>query len=281
MKRKVTQKQNNKNFGNRNIKRTLVANNFSAPSLQENQVLICGKHPAFSALERRRRKIYNIFITQNLEKELIEFLQKNSLQELKNLIKIVEKDFIENLAKGSLSQNIALISSKLKTKQQFDLLEELYNLEDKNNLPPLILLDEISDPHNVGAIIRSSIAFGVNKIIFCKHNAPSENSTIIKCAAGAIERAELIEATNFNNLMEKLKKIGYWCIGLAGEAKSDINAIRNYKNIALIIGSEGNGIKNLIKKNCDLLVKIPINNVESLNASVAAALALYEISKNV
>jgi 23S rRNA (guanosine2251-2'-O)-methyltransferase len=277
MNRQIKQNQNNKKFNNNFHKKQ----NNSVFQLTENQVLICGRHPSFSALQNNKRKIYNIFITQNSEKELIDFLQKNSLLSLKNLIKIVEKDFIENLAKGSLAQNIVVIASKLKIKQQFDLLEELHNLEDKDCLPPLILLDEISDPHNVGAIIRSAVAFGVNKIIFCKHNAPSENSTIIKCAAGAIENADLIEVANFSNLMEKLKKIGYWCVGLAGEAKEDIAKIKNYKNIALVIGSEGAGIKNLVKKNCDLLVKIPINNVESLNASVAAALALYEISKNV
>ena len=85
---------------------------------------------------------------------------------------------------------------------------------------------------------------------------------------------------NFNNLIEKLKKIGYWCVGLAGEGKTSIQTLKEYKNIALIVGSEGDGIRDLVKKNCDLLAKIEIDKeVESLNASVAAAIALYELTR--
>jgi 23S rRNA (guanosine2251-2'-O)-methyltransferase len=86
--------------------------------------------------------------------------------------------------------------------------------------------------------------------------------------------------TNFNNLFEKIKKIGYWCVGLAGEGEVKLSEVKDYKNIALVVGSEGGGIRDLVKKNCDLLVRIEIEKeVESLNASVAAAIALYEISK--
>ena len=160
------------------------------------------------------------------------------------------------------------------------MLEELYALEEGEKRPTLLLLDQVSDPHNVGAIIRSAIGFGVTKIIFCEHNSPKENATIVKSSAGTIEMADLIVVTNFSNLIEKLKKIDYWCIGLAGEAKNDISIIKEYQNIALIIGSEGSGIRDLVKKNCDLLAKININDeVESLNASVAAAITLHEISK--
>jgi 23S rRNA (guanosine2251-2'-O)-methyltransferase len=251
-------------------------------SLNKNEIILCGKHAVFSALEKKRRKIFEIFVTENSATELENFLNKNSLEKLKNLVRRLDNRGIENLlGEGQIHQGIAIRATKLPLKTQNDLLEELCELKENSKLPTLILLDQISDPHNVGAIIRSAIGFGVTKIIFCEHNAPKENATIVKSSAGTIEMADLIVVTNFSNLLEKLKKIGYWCIGLAGEAKHNITEIKEYKNIALVVGSEGDGIRDLVKKNCDLLAKIQMNNeVESLNASVAAAIALYEISKS-
>lgn len=254
----------------------------SRHSLDASQVIICGKHPSFSAILKKRRKIYQIFVTENSALELEKFLRENSLLEkFSSLVKKVDNEAIENFAgKGQTHQGIVLIAAKLQVKTQNDLLGELYEIAEGEKLPTLLLLDQITDPQNIGAIIRSAIAFGVNKIIFCEHNAPKENSAIIKTAAGTIEDADLIVVTNFNNLMEKLKKLDYWCIGLAGEAKHFIHEIKDCKNIALVVGSEGSGMRQLVKSNCDLLVKIPIApEVESLNASVASALALYEISK--
>jgi 23S rRNA (guanosine2251-2'-O)-methyltransferase len=247
----------------------------------KNEVILCGKHAVFSAIEKKRRKIFEIFVTENSAAELEKFLTKNSLHNLQKIVKNVDNRTISNLVgEEQIHQGIAIRASKLPLKTQNDLLEELYAFEENAKLPTLLLLDQISDPHNVGAIIRSAVGFGVKKIIFCEHNAPRENATIVKSSAGTIELADLIVVTNFSNLIEKLKKINYWCIGLAGEATHNISAIKDYKNVALIIGSEGNGIRDLVKKNCDLLAKIEIDHeVESLNASVAAALALYEISK--
>jgi 23S rRNA (guanosine2251-2'-O)-methyltransferase len=246
-----------------------------------NELWLCGKHPIFTILQKKRRKIFEILATRNTISELENFLKKNSLTSLKPLIKVVDNDHIESLlGKNQLHQGFAIRAAKLPTKNQNDLLEELCTAEEGSKLPTLLLLDQISDPHNIGAIIRSAASFGVTKIIFSEHNSPKENATIVKSSAGTIELVDLIIVTNFNNLIEKLKKIGYWCIGLAGEGAASITAIKEYKNIALIIGSEGDGIRDLVKKNCDLLARIEIDQeVESLNASVAAAIALYEISR--
>jgi len=257
---------------------TAITNKRSHDSEQE--LWLCGKHPIFNILQKKRRKVFEILATKNSILELEKFLTENSLLNFKPLIKVVENDKIEALiGKNQIHQGIAARCSRLPTKTQNDLLEELYKLEGKP-LPTLLLLDQISDPHNVGAIIRSAAGFGVTKIIFCEHNSPKESATIVKSSAGTVDLIDWIVVTNFSNLMEKLKKIGYWCIGLAGEARTSITAIKDYKNIALVIGSEGNGMRDLVKKNCDLLAKIEINGeVESLNASVAAAITLYELSK--
>lgn len=245
-----------------------------------NDIWLFGKHPVFNALIKKRRKISRILVTKNSEAELRKTIQKHNLGRLNSLIKIVDISQIETtIGKNQPHQGLALLCTKLPTKDQFDLLEELYAL-DKKELPNLLLLDQVCDPQNVGAIIRSAVSFGVQKIIFSEHNAPKENSTIAKASVGTIEEADLIVVTNFSNLMEKLKKIGYWCIGLDGQSNTDIGDVKNYDNIALVVGSEGKGIRDLVKKNCDVLAKINIDkSVESLNASVATSIALYEMSK--
>lgn len=278
-----------KNHITRNQKTKIIAKNSGSHHGQKprfesspNSILIFGKHPTFAVLEKKRRRIFEIFVTRNTQNELEDFLRKKSLQAHTNLISIIDNDRIEALiGKDQAHQGFVVRAAKLPLKTQNDLLEELYAFEEDAKLPTLVMLDQISDPHNVGAIIRSAISFGAKKIIFCEHNAPKENATIIKASAGTIESAELYVVTNFSNLMEKLKKINYWCIGLDGYATHKISEIRDYKNVALIIGSEGNGIRDLVKKNCDVLARIEIDKeVESLNASVAASLALYELSKN-
>ena len=251
----------------------------SAPRAEE--LWLCGKHPVFTALQKKRRKIFEILATKNSISELENFLKKNSLTAFQPLFKLVDNEKIESLVgKNQIHQGLAIRAAKLPIQNQNQLLEELHAFAEDDARPTLLLLDQISDPHNVGAIIRSAASFGVKKIIFCEHHAPKENATIVKSSAGTIELIDLVMVTNFSNLLEKLKKLDYWCIGLAGEAKTKITEIKGYKNIALIIGSEGDGIRDLVKKNCDILTKIEIDQeVESLNASVAASIALYELSK--
>lgn len=246
----------------------------------QNSIWLCGKHATFSALQKKRRKIFQILVTRNTLPELEKTIQQHNLSALQNYVKLVDGEQISaTIGRDQIHQGIAVNCSRLPIKTQNDLLEELYAL-DKSELPKLILLDQLSDPQNIGAIIRSAISFGVKKIIFCEHSAPKENAAMCKSSAGTIEMADLVVVVNFNNLIEKLKKIGYWCIGLDGTSTTPISEIKNYDNVALVVGSEGDGIRDLVRKNCDILAKINIDhNVESLNASVATSIALYELSR--
>lgn len=287
---------NSQNHNNFSKIRTSLGGNSQAGSRTQtnianqilpNQIWIYGKHSTFSALQSKRRKIFQILVTKNTESELEKFIIQNHLSHLTPLIKSVENVQIESLTgRDQPHQGIAAICSRLPVKSQNDLLEELYKIKDaagedsKAKLPTLLLLDQLSDPQNIGAIIRSAVSFGVKKIIFCEHNAPKENASMCKASAGTIESVDLVMVTNFNNLIEKLKKISYWCIGLDGTAKTLISEVKDYNNIALVVGSEGDGIRDLVKKNCDILAKIEINSsVESLNASVATSITLYELFK--
>lgn len=207
------------------------------------------------------------------------FLQNNFLQKLQNKIKIVDINYFNNLfGNNAVHQSIAVLVSPLVILNQLDLLTSLHQIDEKKMLPNILILDQITDPQNVGAIIRSAIAFGFRKIIITEFNSARESSVMIKASAGCIDYAEIFSVTNLNNLLIELKKIGYWCIGLAGEANISCKKINDYENIVLIAGSEGNGIRQLVKKNCDLLVKIPTDNaVESLNVSVAIGIVLNQI----
>lgn len=251
-------------------------------AIDQDKIWLYGKHPTFTILQKKRRQIYQILATKNTIQELEAFLNKVGNSYLLSSVKIVDNRYIETLVgKDAIHQGLAVSCSKLPLKSQSKLLEEIagYIQRDKDHLPTILLLDQITDPHNIGAIIRSALSFGVRKIVFCQHNAPKETATMCKTSAGTIEMADLYLVGNFAHLLLELRKLGYFSIGLAGEAKTTINEISRQNNLAIVIGSEGEGIRPLVKKNCDQLVKISISpQVESLNASVASAIALYQIT---
>ena len=276
---------NKKSFSNKKHHKTPTK--ISKPIISNNQIWIQGKHAFYSSLLKQKRKFYQIVISKNNEAEFQAFLDKNPKlkHKISHLIKICDPKTISQIIDDQHNtphQGYALLASKLKTKSQIDLLTQLYELKDNGaELPKLLILDQITDPHNIGAIIRSAVAFNIKELIVSEHNGGCETSTAIKTSVGLIEDINITIVTNINNLIEKLKKLEYWVAGLAGEGKNNIKDLKNYQNLALIIGSEGDGIRKLVKKNCDLLTKIAINEkCESLNASVATAIALYELNND-
>lgn len=248
-------------------------------NLPAEQIWIIGKNPALMALLSGRRKFYKIIVGKNFLSQLEEFLIKNNLQKYQSLLRVVDNSQLDEIVGVKQNhQGVAVLASKLTIIDQLNFLSEL-NQTDDDNFPNLLILDQISDPQNVGAIIRSAVAFGFNKIIFCKHNSVIENAMVIKASAGNIELVDLIVASNINNFLEKIKKLNYWCFGLDSHSSMPITKVKEFKRIALVVGSEGEGIRQLIKKNCDYLLKIETSQqVESLNVAVATAIALYEIN---
>lgn len=264
----------NKNSKYQNAQKVNLKN---ISKVNQDRSIIFGKHPCFQALINKKRKIYQIFTNENNKQALYDFLKDNKLN-YQNLIKIVDKNYIENLAgKGQNHQNLVVLASKLKIYNQNDLLDILYN---QNHFPNILILDQITDPHNVGAIMRSAASFGFNYLVFSQFNSIQENSTIIKSSAGGIEFMNLFLVSNISELLKKLKKFDYWCFALSGDGENDVTEISKYEKKVIVVGSEGNGVRQLIKKNCDLICKININtNIESLNVSNATAIALYQASK--
>ena len=145
----------------------------------------------------------------------------------------------------------------------------------------VVILDHLEDPHNLGAIIRTCEAAGIDGIIIPKDRSVSVNSTVMKTSAGALENVKIAMVTNLNQAIKKLKENGFWIVGTDMENSVDYREIDYSGKIALVIGSEGFGMSESIRKSCDFIARIPMNGkINSLNASVAAGIMIYEVIRS-
>jgi len=225
-----------------------------------------GKHATLAALANPMRKIKRVLVTKNAQAEM-----GKALSGVKN-IALSEGHKLEGLLPpGSVHQGIVIECEPLAQPTLADWLKLKIG-------KPILLLDQVTDPHNVGAILRSAAAFGVGAIIATDRNAPQENGVMAKAASGALEIIPMIHVVNLVQAIEHLKKSEYWIAGLDGAAKQLISEAPLDAKTALVLGAEGAGLRRLTAEHCDFLVKIPMSpDMESLNVSNAAAVALYDL----
>ena len=183
-------------------------------------------------------------------------------------------DISEVLPFGAVHQNIALLAHPLEDPG----LQDVIDRAGPNGR--LVVLDQVTDPHNVGAIMRSAAAFGVTAVVMQDRHAPPVAGVLAKAASGALEAVDLVRETNLSRALDTLKHNNFWCIGLDGASEQTIGTAIVTGPIALVLGAEGSGMRRLVRESCDTLACIPQTSaVESLNVSNAAAVALYEISR--
>jgi 23S rRNA (guanosine2251-2'-O)-methyltransferase len=236
--------------------------------------IIYGIHPVLEALRAARRRIEEVYLAQGATSRRLEEIgllaQSNSIA-----VKRIEASRLTRRTRTEQHQGAAARVGAFPLTPFSDIIGQ-HDLQRQN--PFLIVLDSIVDPHNLGAVIRSALAVGVDGFIIPKDRAAGPTPAVSKASAGMLEHARLTRAANLAAAMKRLKRKGLWLFGLDQAAGQSLYAAELSGAIALVIGGEEKGIRPLIKKNCDALLSIPLSGrVESLNASVAAAVAMYEV----
>ena len=220
------------------------------------------------------RELLNINITINKimlsnnfnDKELISLINRKKLN-----INYDSKDKLDKLCNGNSQGVVVYIND--------DFYVDFKEVLNDSNSDFIVILDHIEDPHNFGAIIRTSECAGVDYIIIPNKGNVEVNSTVMKTSAGALTNTKICVVSNLNNTIEMLKKNNYWVVGTDANGE-DYTKINYEGKVALVIGSEGYGLKEMVRRNCDFIASIPMKGkVNSLNASVAAGIMIYEVLK--
>jgi 23S rRNA (guanosine2251-2'-O)-methyltransferase len=240
------------------------------PAKQENWLY--GLHAVTAALTNPRRKLGRVVLTPRvlglIDPELLDGMR----------VETMELGAIDRLLPpGAVHQGAALEAAPL---PQVD-FEALLAAPSDGHRRVVLVLDQLSDPHNVGAILRSAAAFGVTAVVVQDRHAPPQSGALAKAASGALDTVPYVEVVNITRALEKLGEHGFWRIALAGDGDTTLAQAVPQGDVALVMGSEGDGIRRLVRENCDVAASIPIEGVmESLNVSNAAAIALYELRRS-
>lgn len=244
---------------------------------KENRTdIIEGRNPVMEAL-RSGRTIDKILVqTGEKHGSVIKILKM--AKDMRITISYAEKAKLDLIASTKAHQGvIAYVAAK-----EYVSLKDIINeAKEKNENPFVIICDEITDPHNLGSIIRTANAAGAHGVVISKHNAVGLNATVAKTSAGAVEFTPVAKVSSIAQAIEILKKENIWVVGADMDGDKTIYEHDFSGGVAIVIGNEGKGISHLVKERCDFMVKIPmLGKISSLNASVAGALMIYEVVRS-
>ncbi len=248
----------------------------SSFSESKDQDLVYGKHPVLAIL-KSDRQINRIWITPKLSGDRRFY---NLLQEAKAKGAVINKTEPNRLDSLTQYANHQGIVAQVAPYTYWQLEDLIAVAKEKTDSPVIVIADGIEDPHNLGAIIRTTEAMGLQGIVIPQRRAVGINSTVVKVAAGALENLPIARVVNLSQALEKLKEAGFWIYGTTAESSKLLHTMDFNGAIGLVVGSEGKGLSSLTKRCCDELVSIPLSGITpSLNASVASAIAIYEICR--
>ncbi len=238
--------------------------------------IIAGRQPVIEAL-RAGTRVEKVVFLQGVHGRVIEDIRALSVKRNVHVEELRKQEFREMASDATTQGVVALVSDP----RRFADLETLLRIPGERNEKGFFLItDEIEDPHNLGALIRTAECAGVHGVIIPKHHSAPVAGAVAKASAGAIEHMTLVEVTNIVNTIKELKLSGYWIVGLDAMGERDYTALDYRQPTAIVVGNEGKGLRRLVKEHCDFLAKIPLyGKIGSLNASVAGALVMYEVSR--
>jgi 23S rRNA (guanosine2251-2'-O)-methyltransferase len=236
--------------------------------------MIIGKNPVLHALQSGR-SVNKVMVSEQINRQTERELHR-AAKKANTILQKVPKRKLDQLSKGRHQGIIAYVAP-----YEYASIEAIFaRATQKQEMPFLLILDELEDPHNLGAIIRTADATGVHGLIIPKHRAVGLTETVAKASAGAIEHVPVARVTNIAQTMDLLKQQGMWIIGTDEQGAKDYRTIEGDMPLALVIGNEGKGMTRLVKDKCDFMVSLPMHgNIPSLNASVAAGLLMYEVHR--
>ena len=241
--------------------------------MNKTSFFIIGQHAVIEALRNPQRKVLRLFLTEESKKNIH---KKSPNKNLLNDIKVYFKTKKE-LDKYSTKENLQHQGYVAEVEHLQKLILKEY-IKEKDNIT-LICLDGVSDPRNIGSLIRSAASFDIDGIILKERNFPSESKLMYKAASGAIEHMNIFEVSNINSTLKNLKEKNFWVYGFDGNGKKDFTDIEWKGNNILLFGSEGSGMHKHTSKYADFLVKIEIDKkIESLNISNSAAIVFHHLS---
>ena len=246
-----------------------------------------GRHAVEAALRNKRRTCHQLLATD----EALDRLDNAARSRAPEIRRVERADLDARLGEHTVHQGIVLAVAPLPTLS----LEKVAGApagvdlpeatgEDEVQVRPdgatILVLDRVKDPHNLGAILRSAVAFGVRAVVVPHRQSAELGGATAKAASGALDMIPIVEVTNLSRALDQLKDLGYWRAGLDGQAAQTLDEAPKFEKLALVLGAEGSGIRRLVAEHCDLLLKLPISDkMESLNVSVACGIALYGLAR--
>jgi 23S rRNA (guanosine2251-2'-O)-methyltransferase len=235
--------------------------------------IIAGRNPVMEAL-RAETMIEKVVVLAGIKGAVIEKIRMMAKRNRVPFVEVGKQKFRELVSDTTTQGVVAIVG----TKEYVDLEDILAVAIQRDEPATVLVLDEIEDPQNLGALIRTAECAGVHGVVIPKHHAASVNQTVAKTSAGASEHMPVAKVVNIAATLDDLKKRGLWIVGTDAGAGKEYTEIDYDMPLAIVVGNEGKGIRQLVREKCDFLVNIPLlGKVESLNASVAGALLMYEV----